>query len=110
MKQLQIEIKERKLDSNGYILIFIDKEWKSEHIYAVEQFIGRKLKKGEVVHHDDFNKQNNNLWNLTLFPNRSKHNHYHRQFKQFKNTQPRKTEILKLKEAMRIERIKNKLI
>jgi hypothetical protein len=37
-----------------------------EHQYVMEMHLNRRLKKGEVVHHIDGNKQNNNLENLYL--------------------------------------------
>jgi hypothetical protein len=37
-----------------------------EHIYIMQNHIGRPLKKGEVVHHIDGNKSNNDLSNLDL--------------------------------------------
>ncbi|KKN52398.1 hypothetical protein LCGC14_0613150 [marine sediment metagenome] len=39
----------------------------SEHILIAEAHLGRPIKKGEIVHHKDFNKLNNLLTNL-LFP------------------------------------------
>ena len=39
----------------------------SEHILIAETELGRPLKKGEIVHHKDFNKLNNDPGNL-LFP------------------------------------------
>ena len=39
----------------------------SEHILIAEAELGRPLKKGEIVHHTDFNKLNNDPINL-LFP------------------------------------------
>ena len=47
-------------DENGK-RIFID-----EHRHVMEQFLRRKLKKNEVVHHKDGNKLNNNIENLQL--------------------------------------------
>lgn len=39
----------------------------SVHILTAEEVLGRRLKKGEIVHHKDFNKLNNTPDNL-LFP------------------------------------------
>lgn len=41
--------------------------WQVEHRYLVEKYIGRKLKKTEIVHHIDGNGLNNKLRNLYLF-------------------------------------------
>lgn len=40
-----------------------------EHQLVMENHIGRYLEKGEVVHHIDGNKQNNNISNLLLLTN-----------------------------------------
>ena len=45
---------------------FSDGSCKKEHIYIMEKIIGRKLKKGECVHHIDGNRANNNVSNLKL--------------------------------------------
>lgn len=39
----------------------------SEHILIAEEELGRPLEKGEIIHHKDFNKLNNDPNNL-LFP------------------------------------------
>lgn len=39
----------------------------SEHVIIAEKELGRPLKKGEIIHHKDFNKLNNGPTNL-LFP------------------------------------------
>lgn len=46
------------------------------HREIMEQKLGRKLKKGELVHHDDENKLNNEPDNLKL-SNNSKHAKHH---------------------------------
>jgi hypothetical protein len=56
-------------DCHGYV---------SLHRLVMEQHIGRYLTKGEVVHHIDKNKQNNDISNLMLFPNDSEHLKYER--------------------------------
>lgn len=47
-------------DENGKRIL------KDEHRYLVEQFIGRKLSRNEVVHHIDGNKKNNDISNLKV--------------------------------------------
>ncbi len=48
-----------------------------EHRLKMEIHIGRKLTKGEVVHHIDGNKSNNSIDNLILFPTKKAHTKYH---------------------------------
>lgn len=52
-----------------------------EHRVVAEQLLGRKLKKKEVVHHIDLNKQNNEPSNLVVLPNTSVHSHLHQVLK-----------------------------
>jgi len=49
---------------NGYVL---------EHRVRVEELIGRILKKEEIVHHIDGNRQNNDIKNLLLLKNKKEH-------------------------------------
>lgn len=44
-----------------------------EHRVVMERILGRKLKKGEVVHHIDGNKKNNKPSNLELCKNQAEH-------------------------------------
>ena len=41
-------------------------EWVTQHRYNMEQYLGRKLLKSEIVHHIDMDKTNNNISNLWL--------------------------------------------
>lgn len=57
-----------KTKHENYIMVRDDitKKFEREHIKLIEKSIGRKLKIGEVVHHIDCDKTNNNLNNLCL--------------------------------------------
>lgn len=48
------------------------------HILVAEEKLGRKLKKGEVVHHVDENKLNNDPDNLIVFKTNADHAAYHK--------------------------------
>ena len=72
------------IDSKGYVMIYkpsyegvYSNGFIAEHVYLMEQLIGRKLSKDEVVHHKDRNKRNNALENLVLMT-RSEHMKLHR--------------------------------
>jgi hypothetical protein len=65
------------LKPNGYIEITRgENKGRSVHVVAMELFIGRRLRKNEVVHHKDENKQNNALENLELMT-KSQHAVHH---------------------------------
>ena len=55
--------------------------WRARRI--MEKKLGRKLRKGEVVHHLDHNYKNNSKDNLVLFSNNKKHMKYHFKLKSF---------------------------
>lgn len=64
---------------DGYKYIWwADGTGTKEHIYIMEQSIGRKLRKDECVHHIDGNRQNNDLSNLRLMT-RGDHSKLHRE-------------------------------
>lgn len=50
-----------------------------EHRVVAERMLGRKLRKGEVVHHIDGNKRNNFPENLMVFESQAEHARYHAQ-------------------------------
>jgi hypothetical protein len=84
-------------EQNGYIKINIEGLWIFEHRYIMEKYLGRNITKEEKIHHDDFNRKNNIISNLTLFPDNKSHTHFHRQIKQFGMTRPRLKELKELK-------------
>ena len=57
-----------KSNTNGYV---------AEHILVMEKKIGRLLKDGEIVHHINGIREDNNPNNLHLFVNHSDHRKYH---------------------------------
>lgn len=66
------------IGTNGYKYVwFADGSGEKEHRYLMEQHLGRKLKKDEVVHHIDGNRTNNDLGNLVVM-SRGEHSALHR--------------------------------
>ena len=62
-----------RLEPNGYLYVYcpmhprvISKKYIAEHVLIMESHVGRFMEKGELVHHKDGNKQNNNIQNLEI--------------------------------------------
>jgi hypothetical protein len=55
-------------DKDGYV---------AEHRLVAEFVLGRLLDRTEVVHHRDFNRKNNFIYNLYIFPDKKAHTSYH---------------------------------
>lgn len=70
-------IPSKYIDSNGYCVLVINDNHIREHRYIMEQFLGRKLSEEEIVHHINFNKLDNDIYNLFLFENQRYHALYH---------------------------------
>lgn len=73
---------------SGYIFVKCGLGWMPQHQLVVENFIGRTLNKGEVIHHIDGNKENNLIENLMLFKTQNEHSSFHNKIRQFGLTQP----------------------
>jgi len=65
------------ISSSGYKRISINGVRNYEHILIMEEYLGRKLQKGEYVHHINLNKIDNKIENLFLCKNRKIHSNIH---------------------------------
>lgn len=89
-------MEDKRLDKKGYVLIYLPdhkyskpkRGWIYEHKVIVENFIKRRLKKGECIHHIDGDKKNNNIGNLMLFKSHKAHSSFHNKVRQFGFTGP----------------------
>lgn len=75
----------RTVDPRGYVLIKMPghhladvRGYVYEHRLIAEQKLGRPLKRGELIHHDNERKGDNGRRNLILCPSRKYHRFYHR--------------------------------
>jgi len=59
--------------NTGYKMIYKDGRPVKEHRDIMERIVGRTLKKGEVVHHVDGDRSNNDIGNLDLLPGQKAH-------------------------------------
>jgi hypothetical protein len=72
-----------RINNQGYIEVFVNNDWILEHRYVVENFLKRKLKTEEVVHHINGDKWDNHIENLMLFPSQKDHQSFHNKIKRF---------------------------
>jgi hypothetical protein len=83
------------ITKDGYREIYVNGEKIFEHIYIVEQILGRKLPPGAVVHHVDEDRLNNTPTNLVVCPNQAYHMLLHTRMRKLgiKFEQTRKIEL-----------------
>ena len=82
--------------SHGYYRVGANGQHEHRKIY--EDHIGRKLLPTEIIHHIDFNKTNNRIENLYLYPSRSEHLRVHRHYNELKK-QLKDGEVIKFKDG-----------
>ena len=70
-----------KTKSYGYNLVTINGRYFPEHRIIAATIMKRGLRKGEVIHHIDRNRKNNNPENLYVFPSQKAHMAYHQALK-----------------------------
>ena len=75
----------RVIDPVGYMKIYVlNRGYVYEHRFVIEQYLGRRLKSKEHVHHIDGNKLNNKIKNLIVFKSYSSHRRFHANSKNIK--------------------------
>jgi 5-methylcytosine-specific restriction endonuclease McrA len=68
----------RRISSKGYVLVSGPGGEEFEHRLVAERKLGRRLRPGEVVHHIDGDKTNNQASNLRVFASHSEHMRFER--------------------------------
>lgn len=77
------------VDTNGYVEVRDGKRRRGkvirslEHRVVMEKHLGRKLQKGETVHHINHDRTDNRIENLKLFATNGSHISYERAEKRF---------------------------
>lgn len=67
----------RRVRASGYVYVKTAEGWRREHDSVMEEVIGRRLRKNEIVHHKNrWEKTNNDLANLQLMTNRAHSRHH----------------------------------
>jgi len=73
------------INNEGYVLIWspnhpntTSNNYVMEHRLVMEEYLGRYLKKEEVVHHINKNRLDNRIENLMLFKNDMEHKKFHK--------------------------------
>lgn len=69
-----------RVDASGYL----NSKNKRQHRVVMEKYLGRKLRKGEVVHHKNHDKTDNRIENLELLTDKE-----HKRRHAAENTKPR---------------------
>lgn len=90
------------ISSDGYRMIHIRNKnakskwehYKKEHIVLIEQHLKRKMRKGEVIHHINGNKLDNNLTNLVVFSSDKLHRQAHNELEKISMLLVQKNMIL----------------
>lgn len=68
----------RYLRPDGYYEIRIGGRYKMEHVHVMEQHLGRRLTRSEVVHHKNGDKTDNRLENLEVMTVSEHMRHHHK--------------------------------
>ena len=72
----------RQTDAGGYVRVKIaEGKWKLDHVLVMERVLGRPIQPGEIVHHIDGNRSNNDESNLHLCRNHAEHMWLEKQIK-----------------------------
>jgi hypothetical protein len=78
---------------NGYIQVKVGIQFIPEHRLIVEEWLGRQLTKEEVIHHINFQREDNRPSNLALFESQQAHAHWHTQYNSWGLTNPLRAAI-----------------
>jgi HNH endonuclease len=81
--------------------VYVKESGRHQHRVVAEQMLGRPLRPGEVVHHIDENKHNNDPSNLHVFASRREHTAHHAETPYERTPEHRVLMSARVKEARR---------
>ncbi|MGE8205562.1 HNH endonuclease [Heyndrickxia sp. NPDC080065] len=90
----EIQKGSKYINHHGYVEIYVGEseakkygrnkgKYVIEHRKVMQDYLGREIQKGEIIHHIDGDKTNNDITNLYLCKNLSSHRDIHNQLEQF---------------------------
>ena len=84
-KRTRLPVGSKWIDASGYVRVKVKAgagRWRLEHALVMEKRLGRALRREEIVHHIDGNRQNNTDENLYLCRDNRHHMEVERQLKE----------------------------
>ena len=83
-KRQRMPIGSKWIDAGGYVRVKIAEgkgKWKLEHVLVMGRVLGRPIQPGEIIHHIDGTRSNNDESNLHLCRNHAEHMWLEKQIK-----------------------------
>lgn len=90
---------DKRIRPTSYGYYRVGKRGQAEHRKIYENYIGRKLRPSEIVHHIDLNRTNNKIENLYLYPSASEHTRQHCNLRRLQK-QLKHNEVIKFKDGV----------
>lgn len=98
-----------RITRGGYVEVKTERGYARKHVHVMEQHLGRRLDRGEVVHHIDQDKTNNDISNLQLMTN-AEHTALHNRLDPVSKETGRKISLANLKFSFEHARMARELV